>query len=482
MAATTGAMNWYQRLIVGLAAFAKVKLVQVGKEGDGVSAPFSPAGTTLDKDWHELLADQTDAREAWRTNPLAKRLIGLTTSYVVGPGIALSSEYGPLEKFIRAFWYHPSNLMDLRLDEWSDELARAGELFPVLFTGPDGMSEVRTVPASQIEQIQWRNGDYETELAYRETTGPGEPEKWWISPANIAAYDSDADGLRPWMLHFAVNRPIGAIRGESDLAPILTWLRRYTGWLEDRVRLNAAVRAFVWIVYAPQRLMSDLRQRYARPPQPGSVIIAEEGAEKWEAVTPNLNARDAKEDGKAVRWMITAGGPGTTLGDLGEAEGEGMKAGKDTDELRRRFLLRRQRYFGHILSVLTVTAYNRWLEVGNRRHRPATVQDITVHAPDISSVDNEKLAGAAVDLVQSLQGLGQMVGDSEALRRYAVRLYTRYVGEDVSDSEFDELLKGVKEHDRAVQDPANQGSGNGGQSSAGYPWRLPGANGRSVGP
>jgi hypothetical protein len=132
--------------------------------------------------------------------------------------------------------------------------------------------------------------------------------------------------------------------------------------------------------------------------------------------------------------------------------------------------------------VLTVTAYNRWLEVGNRRHRPATVQDITVHAPDISSVDNEKLAGAAVDLVQSLQGLGQMVGDSEALRRYAVRLYTRYVGEDVSDSEFDELLKGVKEHDRAVQDPANQGSGNGGQSSAGYPWRLPGANGRSVGP
>jgi hypothetical protein len=43
------------------------------------------------------------------------------------------------------------------------------------------------------------------------------------------------------MLHYAVNRPVGAVRGESDLAPILPWLRRYNRWLEDRVRLNAAI-------------------------------------------------------------------------------------------------------------------------------------------------------------------------------------------------------------------------------------------------
>jgi hypothetical protein len=134
-----------------------------------------------------------------------------------------------------------------------------------------------------------------------------------------------------------------------------------------------------------------------------------------------------------------------------------------------------------MLALLTVTAYNRWLEVGNRRYRLATVQDITVHAPDISSVDNEKLAGAAVDLVQSLQGLGQMVGDSEALRRYAVRLYTRYVGEDVSDAEFDELLKGVKENG-TVQDPAHQGGGDGGQGSADHSRGISSAGWRGSGP
>lgn len=473
-----GNSKWYQRAIMRLAQFAKVSLVPVGRDNDGVNHLFGPAGTLLDKPWGELHADQRDAREAWRSNPLAKRLIGLTTSYVIGGGLSASSEYKPLESFIRKFWYHPSNLLDLRLDEWSDELARSGELFVVLFTGPDGMSEVRTVPASLIEQIQWKPGDYEAELRYKESTPVGEPEKWWLSPGASGAHDVDADGgLQPWMLHFAVNRPVGAIRGESDLAPILTWLRRYTGWLEDRVRLNAAVRSFVWIVYAPARLMADLRSRYRKPPQPGTVIIAEEGAEKWEAVTPNLNARDAKEDGKAIRWMVAAGGPGITLTDLGEGEGEGLRTGADSSELRRRFLLRRQRYFAHMLSILLVTAFNRWVEVGRRRQRLATVQDVTIHLPDISSADNEALAGAATDLVGSLQGLSHLLGESDALKRYALRLYTRYVGEDVSESEFEQLLKGVKQDDAgAIQKPAEQGGDrSGGSGKPDHPRGEPGA-------
>ena len=112
------------------------------------------------------------------------------------------------------------------------------------------------------------------------------------------------------MLHYAVNRPVGALRGESDLAPILPWLRRYSRWLEDRVRLNAGVRAFLWIVRAPARLRADLLERYRQPPEPGSVIIADE-QETWSAVAPTLHANDACADGRAIRWMIVAGGPGT---------------------------------------------------------------------------------------------------------------------------------------------------------------------------
>ena len=50
-----------------------------------------------------------------------------------------------------------------------------------------------------------------------------------------------------------------------------------------------------------------------------SIVIADEG-ETWTAVAPTPHANDAASDGRAIRWMITAGGPGTSLLDLGEGE------------------------------------------------------------------------------------------------------------------------------------------------------------------
>ena len=69
----------------------------------------------------------------------------------------------------------------------------------------------------------------------------------------------DGNGV-PWMLHYAVNRPVGALRGEGDLAPVLQWLRSYRGWLQDRVRLNHAVRSFIWIIKAPASLYAELKK------------------------------------------------------------------------------------------------------------------------------------------------------------------------------------------------------------------------------
>ena len=157
---------------------ASVSAVPVGQKGDGLT--MRPAGTPIDKAWPDLLQEITDAREAWRHNPLARRMVGLTTSYTVGAGITLQSNYRPLQKFIEAFWAH--NGLSQRIDEWSDELARSGELFPVLFTNPiSGMSIVRVVPACLIDAVDYDAGDYESELRYREVRPVGEAEKWWRS-------------------------------------------------------------------------------------------------------------------------------------------------------------------------------------------------------------------------------------------------------------------------------------------------------------
>jgi hypothetical protein len=479
-------MHWKQWLAarLGLAVTA----VPVGQPGDGLVA-WGAAGR-IDKPWAELAQEFEDAREAWRKNPLARRLVGLTTAYTVGNGITLQSDYRPLARFVREFWLH--NRMDLRVGEWSDELARSGELFLVLFTNPvSGLSSVRSVPACRIEEVEFDPDDYERELRYREQNGPGLEGKWWLGVGSVTAdyrlltadrplgravlgphqnqragaseAGAENHGLRhhestvtsqrsavesPLMLHYAVNRPIGAVRGESDLAPILPWLRRYSRWLEDRVRLNAAMRAFLWIVHAPGRLRATLEERYRTPPEAGSVIIAEQDAESWEAVAPTLHAADAEKDGRAIRWMIVAGGPGTSLLDLGEGEDSNLATGRTMAELRRRFLRRRQTYLAWMLCDLVVHAFGRWATATGHRGRTITHADLIALTPDISPEDNQELAAAAAQLTGSLDTLAGLVGEGPAYRRMALRLFGKFVGESLGDREFEAILQEGNLHEQ----------------------------------
>ena len=453
-------MNWWRNLLTTL----RIIPVPVGHDNDGVDRPLLSAGTDIDKEWGTLYAEQEDSRAAWRKNPMARRIVNLTTSYVVGAGIKIESDHSGLKQFLADFWSHPQNRLDNRLHDWCDELARAGELFIALFPNRiDGMLYVRSLPSSQIESVEWKEGDYETELAYMQTPAHiGAEPKRWDSAAGLAQREQSRGHIEadaPIMLHFAVNRPVGAVRGEGDLVVILPWLRRYNRWLEDRVRLNAAVRAFLWIVKAPRQAVADLKERWQSPPEPGTVIITDE-KESWEAVAPNLSARDAAADGRAIRWMVAAGGPGTALTDFGEGEDANLATAKTMAEQRRRFLLRRQAYFAALLAELAVHAYNRSLRIRPQPApadpadapaparpapaQPATYADARVIRPDISVSDNELVAKALLDLIQGIAALRSVIGDGDAFRRYALRLFVRYSEEPVSAREFERLLQGKR--------------------------------------
>jgi hypothetical protein len=437
-----------QRVLAAIRALlaGRVTPVDVGKRNDGLTPMYGgrmDGGGYADKSGAERYQDLNDALEAWRQNPLARRIISLTTAYVVAGGIRIRSEYQPLDQFIREFWFHSRNNLLLRQAEWCDELARAGELFLVLFTNPaDGVSHVRAVPAAQIDQVRWHDGDYETELAYHEKGAPDDLDgTWWISPDHPDA----ADLTRPVMCHYAVNRPVGAVRGEGDLAAVLPWIRRYSRWLEDRIRLNAGVRKFLWIVYAPKRLVDDLRARYSQVPDDGAVVIAEEGAERWEAVTPSLHASDASADGRAIRWMITAGGPGTGLVDFGEGEDANLATATAMHDLRYRFLSRRQAYMAWMLCDVTLQAYKRSRATSGSKRRSVTHLDFLVQAPDISPDDNQELAAAARDLAVALNTLMGIVGDSKELRRVSLRLFSKFAGETLTEREMVDIVEtGVK--------------------------------------
>ena len=379
----------------------------------------------FDSDRESILRDSL---EAWRLNPLARRIVGLTTQYVVGGGISIGCKHEHTHKFVQDFWNHRLNRMTVRAYELCDELTRTGNLFILLSTDAGGMSYIRAVPATDIDRIEAASNDIE------------QPVKFWpkagidtLDPQPYPAYDEDQDQPSPdgsfqtIMLHYTINRPVGGQWGESDLAPILKWLARYSNWLEDRARLNRFRNSFVWVVKA--RFASEV-ERAARqsllainPPQPGSILVVDE-SETWEALSPKLEASDASTDGLALKKMI-ASGSGVPMHFLAEPESSTRSTAEAAGGPTFRHFEQRQNYFMWIVSDLLKIAMTRRSLVDHSISKKAVLE---VRGADISARDNVALSMAGQNIINMLTDLRSrvLITDDEYLR-----LAYRFAGEIV---------------------------------------------------
>jgi hypothetical protein len=378
---------------------------------------------------------QRQALEAWRVNPLARRIVGLTSQYVVGGGVTYSSPPAATAGFLRSFWEHPLNRLAVRVYEWCDELTRSGNLFLLLTTDASGMSYVRAMPATQVKQIHSRANDLDQEISF-------EMQPNWNNdhPTTWPAYDARSETLnaegnfKAVMLHYAINRPVGAQWGESDLAPVLRWLSRYAAWLEDRARLNRYRTAFLYVVHAKFSSEAERRARQsalnAAPPSPGSILVTDEN-ESWEALHPRLESDDAAQDGLALKKMLAAGA-GIPMHFLAEPEGSTRTTAEAAGGPTYRHFEQRQRFFLWLLGDLLHAVVNRRSLVDGRVSRKA---EITLNGADISARDNVSLAMAASNISQAVSNLRDrgLIDDAELLR-----LVYRFCGETV---DIEELLK-----------------------------------------
>lgn len=389
-----------------------------------------------DYDREDVLAQ---ALEAWRANPLARRIVGLTTQYVVGGGLRVRVDHPYTHRFVESFWQHRLNQMPMRVYEWCDELTRAGELFLLVSTDPAGMSYARAVAGSEISEVITAENDLQQETGYVRKAAPGEEPTVWAA-YNEAEDGRGADGSFPAvMLHYAINRPVGAVRGESDLAPLLRWLSRYSSWLEDRARLNKYRNAFMYVVKG--RWASE-EERYARqnalalnPPSPGSFLVTDE-SETWEALAPRLESQDANEDGLALKKMILAGS-GLPLHFLAEPEGSNRSTAESAGGPTYRHFEQRQEFFTWLIGDLARVVIRRRALVDGRVRARA---DLQVTGADLSARDNAALAIALSTVVNGLGALRDraIIDDAELLR-----MVYRFAGEVVDVEQL--LARGRKE-------------------------------------
>jgi hypothetical protein len=392
-----------------------------------------------DLPWASRQANLADAFSAWRTNPLARRIVALTTDYVLGHGAVVDSARRDVARWVRAFWHHRQNQMTRRLPLMLDEQTRAGELFVVLHRNPvDGLSYVRHIPAASVPAVRWRAGDYEqlTEIGERAAGEVG--LRWWpVFQPDAPEATASAPAV---VLHFPVNRPVGAARGEGDLDPILYWLQQYSAWLDGRAQLNQAKSSFYYdveVAGTPQDVQ-DARARYRHPPAKGSVVVHSQ-AEKHTVQKPNIGADDAEADGRALRLMVAAGAhiplhflsevmAGTTLG-----------SSVQMNEPAYRHYAARQAQAAEMLRALLGSAYQRAAELGHAR--PHADLKLSVALPEIQRDDNQPLAEAARDIAQAFATMKAAGLDRDGR---AVRLIYKFAGELLSEAEVEEIVAGAE--------------------------------------
>jgi hypothetical protein len=356
--------------------------------------------------------------EAWRVNPLARRIVGLTTQYVVGAGLRVRSDHAATHAFLERWWNHRLNQLPMRVYEWCDELTRAGELFLLLSTDAAGMSYIRAVPAGEIAEIVTAQNDIQQELRFLQ-----KPEQVGGDPRVWPAYDERDDAqsedgqFAPVMLHYAVNRPVGAARGESDLAPLLRWLSRYAAWLEDRARLNHYRNSFLFVVKGRWQSEAERTARQnalaAAPPPPGSFLVVDE-SESWEVLNPQLESHEAGEDGLALKKMLAAGA-GLPLHFLSEPEGSNRSTAESAGGPTYRHFEQRQEFFTWLVADLARAAVRRRALVDGRVRAGARIQ---VNGADLNARDNQALAAALSTAVSALAQLRdrRLIDDAELLR------------------------------------------------------------------
>ncbi|MBP7228765.1 MAG: hypothetical protein KA988_06595 [Longilinea sp.] len=369
--------------------------------------------------------------EAWRTNPLARRIVELTSQYAVGGGMALHSPDPAAHAFLQAWWQHPLNALGSRLPEWCDECTRTGDLFLLLSTDASGLTWVRALPSADIEAIETAPGDVEQELSYRTRPLLTNDGRWLEGqhyPAESSLVNLCApERTQPAILHLAINRPCGAVFGESDLAPLLKWLARYAAWLEDRARLNRYRTAFVYVVKAQFANEAERLARQealaANPPSPGSILVCDE-SESWSVLTPHLEAHESAEDGLALKRMIAVGA-GLPLHFLAEPESSTRTTAEAAGGPTYRRFAMRQRAFLGLLEALARAALQRAAAI-HPLGSPDPAAEVHARGADLSTHDNLALAQAAAAISTALLPLQQQgLLDKDEL----LRLLYRFTGE-----------------------------------------------------
>jgi hypothetical protein len=273
----------------------------------------------------------------------------------------------------------------------------------------------RAIPADQIKEIKCAENDIRQEKFYL----PQELEAFpW------EAYDPNK-AQASFVVHHAIDRPVGTAWGEAPLAPLLPWIGRYSAWLEDRVRLNRFRNAFMYIVRGQYKDAGAKKARElelnSNPPQSGSILVTDP-SEDWGILSANLDSFDASIDGLAIKTHIAAG-IGFPMHWLSEGESSTRTTAEAAGTPTFKTLEQEQTSFVRFIQRLAEISVTVRKEYDSRVNPNSKIE---IAKPDITERDNATLSLAVSRIYPTLADMFDRSGMDEA---ELIRLVYRMAGE-----------------------------------------------------
>lgn len=384
----------------------------------------TPAGTFADEDkgWTNLsgrarrdlapMAQEQMQRLAaylWEANMLANRLVELPVAYLLAEGVTISCANPERQGWINAWWNDPINKLALRLPEYVRDLGLFGELCIPVYTNdvnghvrhgyldPSLIDDVMTDPGNPAQQIGVRTKKDEagTQRQFRVVVRADDAEVF--APAARAARATYSDGDA---FYFRVNGFAAGRRGRSDLMAQMDFLDAYDEFMFDSMDRASDLDAYVWDVTLEGATPETVAERASEIQRPGrNSVRVHNSQEKWEALSPGINAADRSEAARLFRNHALGGAtiPEHWFGGGGDVN---RAAAAEMGDPFFKMATMRQTVLRHML--VEMASYVLWQRAKAAGQTPDWGDEgwrVTVQFPDLVTRDVAKLTSALQQVV-----------------------------------------------------------------------------------
>lgn len=407
----------------------------------------------------------------WKTNPLARWIIEISTAFICAEGTPYSCEGDEVKQVLDDFWFDPVNRMDMHWENFIRELGLFGEqCWPAFVAEQTGRVRLGYVDPANIDRIIADPENVKVKIGVIVRGLDGRPERRYriildgdveefLSPAARTLREGFTDGQ---CFYFNVNALTNEMRGNGDLFTVADHLEAYEQFLFDSAEKYAQYNAFFYDITvegADEKTLKEQRKQY-QPPRTGEAFIHNEKV-KANPVSPSFGALDADTAARLHRNHI--------LGAVGIPEhwyGGGGNVNRATagemDAPARKLLTSRQERAKNMLEVVFDFVISQALAARYLTVPEADAYAYEVQTPEVSEKDIAKLSTMLRDVSTSLTVAQNSNWIDKGQARQAFAYFMGVMGYEYDPDQVADVEQGYEDYqgpgtrDRGPGEPQNK--------------------------